>query len=434
MTPSPLAVCTDPLTPAEARWLLTRNAVDAGVLVAHSAGHHPLARTAVLEDLMRALGMTGAASREGRTHENVHRLHCWLVAYGIRHVVVHGAHRFAPTVVGDLIDSVTAAGARLTLTWVRPHAPVLHTVRTRGGGEVTWPQLQTLLGTAEPSGTPADTAAVSSSADVSTRPWPAMPTDDFPTFRAAMHRVLPDWCVPAADALFLSTVREACTALAGPLSGRGTTAARQTEHRLSLDRDLLEAAVARYLHTLVHRSSSVPEVVVRLRAAQVAAFHLGWLLQVNHDRVVATVTSPSAATRADPVTWQTFRIFPEPHLGAALAMTALELDLTTMLDLPMAAVAADGSWVGAAGARLPVPGPARVLLRAQMLSGQLLGRDEAAPFLHWAGTELAPRKLRDAIRRACRQTGVPLMSRAVDDSWSGFEWFTRWGLSIQEIS
>jgi hypothetical protein len=57
---------------------------------------------------------------------------------------------------------------------------------------------------------------------------------------------------------------------------------------------------------------------VRIRAAQTAVFHLGWLLQVNLERLAATASTPSAVVVRSPHTWQVLRLYREPHVSTAL--------------------------------------------------------------------------------------------------------------------
>jgi hypothetical protein len=262
-----------------------------------------------------------------------------------------------------------------------------------------------------------------------------LPADDFPTFRAAMRATLTAAQFAAADRLYLTTVTEALDRLAAPLSGQGTQSSDQPGRgRPVLDRTRLEDAVAAYLHTLIGRSGSRAELTVRIRAAQTAAFHLGWLLQVKLDRLVATTATPSAAAVADPDTWDTLRLYREPHSGAVLVLAALGCDAETIRTLPAAAVSADGATVTVHGVPLPTPPGAAVLLRAQLTAGQLEGRGADAPFVHAHGEEFPGGKVLATVRRAYLDTGIPLLSRIVGHTWSDAEWLSRWGVCLQDLA
>lgn len=140
--------------------------------------------------------------------------------------------------------------------------------------------------------------------------------------------------VPCADHLYLATLAEAHARLQRPLTGHGTLADVQPAGRTVLDRARLEAEVAGSLHTLVGRSATAPKLTVRVRAAKTAAFRLGWLLQVDPERLVTTVSTASAAAARSEHTWQTLPLYREPYVGAVLVLAALGLDIETMLTLP----------------------------------------------------------------------------------------------------
>ncbi len=81
-----------------------------------------------------------------------------------------------------------------------------------------------------------------------------------------------------------------------------------------------------------------------------------------------------------------------------------------------------------------VPAPARVLLRAQHLTNQLAGRSQVEPFLYVPGGTVTHTRVRDTVRAALLDVGVPLLSRKVDATWAANDWLNRWGVALQEVS
>lgn len=424
-----IQLCTDVADTAAVRWLLSLTDVSAGRLVFHPSGHlHSHGATSLAGELLDALGVTGNQRAVGRASQyNLNAALPWLLAYEIRTVIVHGWSRVPLDALELLLELADATGVRLLLT-----GPCTterrQVVIGRRATVSTWANLR-----AELEGELA--RALPASSDTKLDVFPPMPTDDFPTFRAAMRDTLGGSDFARADALFLATLRESAVWLRAPLSGAGTLAERQPPHgRPLLDRDVLEQTVATYVHMLVSRSRDHAEVTIRVRAAQTAAFHLGWLIQVNLDRLLATTATPSAAAVRSPHTWETLRMYRDPHIGAVMVLAALEFDAETILELPCAAIAPDGTTVAHGGIELPVPEGAQVLLRAQRLCGLLAGRDASAPFVHHYGEPLTRAKVTAAVRGVYSDTGVSLMSRRLDSSWSAHEWFTRWGLCLQVAS
>ena len=405
---SRLRVCQEPMDTSRVRWLLQCNDPAFGrVVLRGRLGHRRAATASVLADLLDALGATGPQRALGRTHPNLmaHVLPRML-AHDLEDLIVHDYRLLPVHALEHLIDLSDAVGARLWLTGPAAGTTTAGLLHDRAASAATWAELQAAL-IAPTAG--ADTAAWSP------EPWPVMPADDFPTFRAAMKRVLRPEEFDNADALYLDTLTESQRALAGPFSGQGTLHPRQpTGDRPVLHRGDLEAAVAAHLHTLVACSGSLAEITVRVRAAQVAAFTLGWLLQVKLERLLATASSPSEQVAADPRTWATFGLYREPHIGAVLVLAALGMDATTIRTLPAHAVSADGCSVTLHGATLPVPPGGALLMRAQQAAGQLAGRAATEPFVHAHDEELTNREVFKVIRTAYLDTGLPLLSRRLD--------------------
>lgn len=423
-----IRVCTEALDTATARWVLSRTDLAAGRLTVypHGDGHHE-GLVQILGDLLDALGVTGPQRLVGRAHQSVLAYTLpWLLAYGIRDVLVHRHDRCSDAAIELLADLTAAAGARLWLTGPTGDAGRADMLAGRGAVTVTWAQVREHFA-ATPGGAPRP---------VPDRPvWPEVPADDFPTFRAAMRRTLTAAQFAEADELYLATVAEARARLAGPLSGEGTLAARQPGGRLPvLDREILERVVAAYLHTLIGRSQHRSDLTVRIRAAQTAAFTLGWFMQVKLDRLVATTSAPPVQAATSQQTWEVMRLYREPHVGAVLVLAALGCDIDTIRTLPTSAVAPSGAAITVHGAPLPTPPGADVLLRAQLIAGQLTGRGPDAPFAHAFGEEMTQVRVQNILRIVHAEVGIPMLTRHIDRTWGGHEWLTRWGVMLQDLS
>lgn len=427
-------VCGGPLTTAQARALHASHDPDRGLLVL-SAPTAPQPST-LSSAVLNALGATGSLRLVGRVADTTLEVVLpWLLAYRVRHLLLTRADRMPSASLQHALELAAAAGITVWTTGAPLHDLHRQVLAGRRAQTLTAEEFLTAWNTATAQAQPVEPDETGLTA----RPaaWPPMPADDFPTFRAAMRRCLPADVFAAADALFLATMTDARARLAPLLCGDNDAVRAVEQDRpgvVCLDRTALEKQVSRYLHTLIGASTSTPEVTVRLRAAQVAAFRLGWLLSVNLDRVVATADEPSVAARRDPRTWQALRLFRYPYQGAICVLAGLDLDNNTIRALPAGAVAGDGSTVTVHGHRFPVPPPARVMLRAQRLSGQLAGRTDAQPFIHVAGAPATRERVRTTVRAALLDAGVPLLSRKVDETWAGNDWLNRWGIALQEVS
>lgn len=428
-------VCAGGLSTAQARTLRGSTDTETGALVVSAptrSGNAALA-TGVLD----ALGATGSLRLVGRVPDAaIDVVLPWLVAYRVRHVLVTRIDRMPTTSLTLLLDLVGAAGAVLWVTGVPLSTPHRQVLAGRGSRELepdtfcdAWTQAAAPPpGVAEVGPTSAEDAEAF---------WPPMPPDDFPTFRAALHRTVPAPAREQADTLFLATLVEARERLRSLLTGEAPGVRAASNERsgvVQLDRAALEEHVSHYLHHLLAVSPSTAGLTVRVRAAQVAAFRLGWLLSVNLPRLVATADEPSVATRRNPHTWLALRLFRYPYQGATCVLAGLDLDSDTIQTLPTSAVAADGSTVTIDGDIFAVPAPARVMLHAQHLTNQLAGRSADEPFVYVPGGTVTHERVRNTVRAALLDVGVPLLSRKVDSTWAANDWLNRWGVALQEVS
>lgn len=424
--------CVEPLTTEQARWVRGQTDLDRG-RVAVSGGGDRAGGTAFANTVLDALGATDAQRLTGRVHESVVTITLpWLLAYRVRHLLVHRADLLLTDTLEAVLTLAAAAGATLWLTGTQLPGPSRELLDDQFVSELGFDAFTAAWQARTHDGVGVETVPAR------TGGWPPVPADDFPTFRAACRRALPPEVFTDVDALYLTTLADARAALTPVLTGAPetgiATGVLETSGKTLLDRARLEEATARYLHSLLNASVDTVEATVRVRAAQTAAFGLGWLLAVNLARLTATMDAPAAAALREPGTWRALRMFRYPHDAAICVLAALGLDLATVLALPHRAVARDGATVTVDGGSLVVPVGGRVLLRAQAITGQLVGRDPEAPFLHAAGADIGQHRVIATVRAALLDAGVPLLSRKVDPYWNGLQWFDRWGVMLQDVS
>lgn len=431
---SRIRVCAGGLGTPRARALRGSTRLNQGVLVVPSPTR-PQA-SALATAILDALGATGSLRLVGRMpDEALEAVLPWLVAYRVKHLLLVRADRMPAAIVSLALDLAAAAGADLWVTGVPMPSANRELFSARGAqslkpGEFcrAW---AAIVSAADAAPTPA-TADTRAGED-----WPAMPTDDFPTFRAAFHRCVASPAREQADALFLATIADARRNLGPVLRGEVSAvvaADQEVRGAVQLSRPALEEHVSHYCHALISSSATTAELTVRIRATQVAVYRLGWLMSVNLGRLCATADEPSVAVRRDPRTWHALRTFRYPYQGAICVLTALDLDSDTIRGLPASAVGADGSTVTVHGNTMAVPVEAHVLLRAQLYAVQLAGNPVTEPFIALAGSPVSHDRVRNTVRAALLDLGVPLLSRKVDQTWTGDDWLTRWGLALQTVS
>jgi hypothetical protein len=74
------------------------------------------------------------------------------------------------------------------------------------------------------------------------------------------------------------------------------------------------------------------------------------------------------------------------------------------------------------------------MLRAQHLVNQLAGRSGHEPFVYIPGGTISHDRIRNTVRAALLDIGVPLLSRKLDQTWAANDWLNRWGVALQAIS
>lgn len=391
---------------AAARRLRAASNPDAGIVV---AGVPPdMLRSYELTQLLlfgfgKAKDVTGAGRHEDQNWE---LLAAWTLAHEVRHLVLVDSQWLTKAFLANVVGLAAATGVEL---WLVAHQPVGDGYAEALAG---WPtevvaarQLDKLVRRAEQPG-----------AAVEEGDFPAMPADNYPTFRAeARRRMAPD-AFEVVDARYREaywTARTWFTGVAG---------------------DIDEEAILGLLRPELHRCASAEEMLVVVRAVQAAAHRSGWVVSVELSRLVVTAERAAAAAVHSPHTWRRLRAYRQPYRGAACALVACELALEPVLGLTLADVGEDGKVVAVAGKKVKVPVGAELYLRAQVAYRRIQGATEEELLFATEDGPMRAKSLADAVRNALTELGVPLYSQQVERAeLSAKQWAQRWGISVQEL-
>lgn len=381
-------------------------------------------------DLLAALGCRDAMAGAGRAGEgDWDHVAAWLLTHQVRHLYV----RHAWTLPLHVLDTLLALLERVPFTlwlvgdtrYTDRHADTLRpwTERTVTGEEFLThgdPVLKT--GTAISAGGAASPEQALK--------WPdRVPDDDFTTFRAACRQLLDPAAFAVVDAHLRAHVPEA----------------EQRARTLPDDAAAREVTVAAWLHEHWEQTESMAAFIVLVRAAQVGFFRAGWHLQVDLDHLVGTAsTMPRRALRT-PELWQRLRAYPEPHRGAVCALAASGLAVDTISGLTLGDIdhdidhdadAGHARVLLADGTTVQVAEPARLFLTAQVHLRRHQDHDQAALlFPTRQGKPLSGQAIAQVINDARRELGVAIAPDRCDRKpVTGDRWFTRWGVSLTELS
>lgn len=193
-------------------------------------------------------------------------------------------------------------------------------------------------------------------------PLPRVPYDNFPTFLAAARDQ------PDADSFDLVKARfEQAHRRAGELFDAVPDAAALPDRALSwLRHELLDCV-------------TTDEMIVSIRAMQVAAFHAGWLINADVARLVVTATKANTTTVHSPETWRRLAAYRDPYRGAVCALAAADIAVTEMTSLRCDDIDPGGKLVNVerdeGTVRAEVPAGADVFLRAQLAHRSSQGAD-----------------------------------------------------------
>lgn len=361
-----------------ARWAKNRHDLQRGRVVTRPAPQRT-DRT-LARDVLRALGKrltlrgAPAAQRDLWPHAEL-----WLQAEQVRELYVLRAHRLTPDAVRPLLRIADRLGLDLWLFAAadRPPAGI-----DPGCCTITTFAEQQAASMPRPRRRPEHT-----------RPWPALPAEEFFTFRASALVALEEADARRIDAeLFV-----------------GRMIAQEIISRHDRDRRALDTRSVEGLLAGVLTTAAEPEqALCRIRGAQTALFMAGAYVQAPADAIRAAM-----AARPGPLDSHAaslLRSFTDPQ-SAAVGVLSLTSDAPACLlrDLDVADIDDDGSTFELHGRRYPAPAQARGLIRAQRQARVAQGYDDSAPLFvsRRSPTErMSVAALRGVLQRVCEATGL----------------------------
>ncbi|WP_236830114.1 hypothetical protein [Blastococcus sp. KM273128] len=238
-------------------------------------------------DLLGALGKRRDIAGKGRNQQDdVRHAIAWVTAHDVEHLVVTEAQRLHPIILTGLMRLAAEIGARLWLLHRPPRSDAFVRALSRRGAT-----------TAELTEVP-HPVAVPVLDPVPAADLPAVPADEFLTFRAACARTLPAGDAARADVHFLDTARR-CD---GALGDHG--ASRHT--------------VADLLHRILNTAPGDAQLTVEVRALQAAAWHYDLYVKVDMARLLHSEERPRIPAADADAALVAYR---QPHRAITVALT-----------------------------------------------------------------------------------------------------------------
>jgi hypothetical protein len=364
-------------------------------------------------ELLAAMGKLKDVTGAGR-HEDLdwELLAAWFGAHRIRHVVLVDAQWLTSRLLAEVIGLAAVSAVHL---WLVAQQPIEDSFVDAVG---RWPV--TPGGDAELAAHIA-AARRSNEAEVDSE-FPAVPDDNYPTFRAEARRWLSPGAFEVVDARYRSSFATASKAIDDLVEAQ----------------QMGEDGLLGHVRSELWACRSVAEMKTALRAIQAAAHRAGWLVSVDLPRLLVTAETVAQGAVHSPSTWRRLRAYREPYRGAACAFAALEVSTETMRTVALQDISAEGdsATVLRQGGHeaLGVPRGADLYLRAQVIHRRNQGARDSDLLFATEDEQMLPRYLANAIRCPLTEVGVPLMSRNVD--WAevtSTHWAQRWGLAVQKL-
>jgi hypothetical protein len=238
-------------------------------------------------DLLGTLGKRRDVAGKGRNQQDdVRHAVAWATAHDIEHLVVTETQRLHPIILTGLVRLAGEIGARLWLLHRPPRSDAFVRSLARRGAT-----------TAELAGVPRP-VAVSIPDPAPAVALPAVPADEFLTFRAACAQALPADGAARVDAHFHAAARACDEAL------RDHGASRHT--------------VADLLHRILNAAPGDAQLTVEVRALQTAAWHHDLYVKVDLARLLHSEERPrTPAADADAA----LAAYRQPHRAITVALT-----------------------------------------------------------------------------------------------------------------
>jgi len=401
--------------------------------VTPSARHlHWLAR-----DLLNALGkrddVRGAPRNAQRAMD---RATVWMAAYHTSDIVISRAHLLSRPYLGRLFEMACALDARL---WLVAQTGALRrgfkaTLQDWGARTASLEELESAIaqtGASNPAD-PAPAPALSS--------FPAVPSDEFVTFRTACRDLLSPDEFAVADSAFLHG-HQAAAAAASVVSDDDGTEEEQEDARRRRGGDDDEeeeeeeqaAAMLSVARALTDSAGSTDEAICRLRGWQAAALPNGWHGRLKLDAFRACRAAQTGQLSPDVIS-NYLRVYPSPQLACAAALSAGGLCSTTkMLRLQVSDISTDGLQIAGRQVRAPLD----AILRAHRLMRLANGALPDDPLFVRSESERSPwtaHALKLALRRIGRESGLGSLSHGIDlINLSDRRWAARAGVSLTRL-
>jgi hypothetical protein len=326
-------------------------------------------------DILAALGKRRDLAGKGRNEsEDVHHAIAWLRAHGAEHLVVTEAQRLHPIILNKLIELTNTAEVTLWLLHRPPRSDAfVRSLGRRGAAPAVLHQV------------PSPEAAQPEHLVVA-EPLPAVPPNDFVTFRAACHERLPADDAARVDAHFQATL------------DRGTRALR--------DAGAAPDTIADLVHVLVNAAPTDPELTIGLRAVQVAAWHHGLFIQIDLPRILNSQERPHMTSAEVDRRAAAYR---QPYRPITIALTRAGHGVADIAEIPIADASVDGTVIRVNDTTERLSPDAARAVRAQLRLRHADGADETNPLLPHT-----PKALAKVLTQAAIDLGIHVHGRRAE--------------------
>lgn len=301
----------------------------------------------VAKDLAAGLGKDFHRGGSARNVEESFRdLQAWLLGARTRELVVVDAHRALPAVWQKFIEIAAVADCELWLT-VEPQTLRRHHKDMQRHWRMRWRYITELQVQVDDAPPVRDAPA----------PWPEVPEDDWPFFLDGCDQLLDRHEFEMVQAEYdqaFDAVRE-----------------------FLLDAEPDDEEMAQFLLKLIRSITATSAALTRLRAAQAAAFSVGWCLSVDATRLLAT---PDFDSRPTPEVLAALSRYAKASPAAVAYLTMLTgASQEALIKMTLADIDPDAAWARVGGQRHEIPEDARVLVRGHRIQRQLEGAHEEHP-------------------------------------------------------
>jgi hypothetical protein len=372
----------------------------------------------ILAALGKRRDMTGA---DGSAGEMWDQAIAWIVGEQVRHLVVSRAHLLSRVLWERLLklSALTDASLWLLVQGASPTRWQRELMRDWPLRRVAFPELQTRL---RPRGkaTPA--------IRYQHHEFPHVPDDEFPTFLASCYELLDRASYGRVEASFRAAINESSSWLAA----QSDPAPPATEK------------IAAHLHALIRNAPTLEERLVRLRAAQVAFYQEGYLINVNRDGLAGGYfVTPLAPL--DAATCARLRVLSQTRDAAAAVLSLASQQPPRVLALTnVGNIDRDGARGTIGGEEITIPPCARGILRAHLICRAAQRARDADPLFvseqRAAGSErdrtygrTTAHGIQQALRRIALETGVPVTSRDGGTGATPSRFLRRRGVTIRHL-